>query len=334
MVGATRRPEEAHIPAAAERAERTRRRAVTTYGLAGLAVLVVLTSACVAGEAPPDTTSGAEGGPAPTTTPAATFPPETRLPETTVSTAPPTTTEALAEAPSTTDPAPVTTVPIPGEPSDFGPTEGAVLAVVGVDHDDMLNVRDVPAGEIIATMGLLNPYVGLLEVREAPSGVILASPESWADAIVATGRTRALPTTTWNELRVAGLTGWSSAAYLAQLGATDDVTAHIIEILGERPQTDTMLDLGFIVADALASDEPPSRMVVSVAPFVFEAIGEVTIDVLNIGDDSVLGFRLGIFADAGDDWMSENPGPFTLRSVVSTVLCYPSRGVTEDGLCN
>ncbi|MDE0169595.1 MAG: hypothetical protein OXS29_08775 [bacterium] len=227
----------------------------------------------------------------------------------------------------------VTTVPLPGEPSPFGPAEGAALAVVGVDHDDVLNVRDVPDGEIIATLGLLNPYVGLLEVREAPSGEILASPDSWADAIVATGRTRALSTTTWHELRVAGLTGWSSAAHLAQLGATDDVTAHIIEVLGEGLKADTMLDLGFIVAETVASEEPPSRIVVSVEPFVFEAIGEITIDVLNIGDDSVLGFRLGIFADAGEDWMSENPGPFTLRAVSSIVLCYPSRGVTEDGLC-
>ena len=257
-----------------------------------------------------------------------------RPPETTVlTTEPPATTNAPAEAPPTTDPAGVTTVPLPGEPSDFGPAEGAALVVVGVDHDDVLNVRDVPAGEIIATLGLLNPYVGLLEVREAPSGEILASPDSWEDAIVATGRTRALPTTTWHELRVAGLTGWSSAAHLAQLGATDDVTAHIIELLGQGLQADAMLDLGFMVAETMASDEPPSRVVVSVAPFVFEAIGEITIDVLNIGDDSVMGFRLGIFADAGEDWMSESPGPFTLRVVSSTVLCYPSRGVTEDGLC-
>jgi hypothetical protein len=205
--------------------------------------------------------------------------------------------------------------------------------VVGVSHDDVLNVRDVPAGEIIATLGLLNPYVGLLEVREAPSGEILATPDSWAGAIVATGRTRTLPTTTWHELRVAGLTGWSSAAYLAQLGATDDMTAHIIEALGETPWADTLLDLGFIVADTVTSEEPPSRIVVSVEPFVFEAIGEMTVDVLNIGDDSVFGFRLDIFADAGEDWMSDNPGPFTLRAVARTVLCYTSRGLTEDGLC-
>ena len=303
---------------------------------------MLLTASCAASEAPPDRTSDAEIGSAPTASPATTSPPETRPPETTVSTTePPATTEAAAkteepatsEAPATTDQEAVATVPLPGEPSDFGPAEGAALVVVGVDHDDVLNVRDVPAGEIIATLGLLNPYVGLLEIRAAPSGEILASPDSWEGAIVATGRTRALPTTTWHELRAAGVTGWSSAAYLAQLGTTDDVTARIIEILGEGLKADTMLDLGLIVAEAVASEEPPSRVVVSVEPFVFEAIGEITIDVLNIGDDSVFGFRLNIFADAGKDWMSENPGPFTLRSVESTVLCYSSRGVTEDGLC-
>ena len=311
----------------------TRRQALSSAAIqiaVGLSVLVLFATACEADRA----SSGAEGGPASTAAPTTNTPTETQPPEETVSTTEaPTTTEAPATPPPTTDPAPVATVPLPGEPSDFGPADGAALVVVGVDHDDVLNVRDVPAGEVIATLGLLSPYVGLLEIREAPSGKILATPDSWADAIVATGSTRALPTTAWHEIRVAGLTGWSSAAYLAQLGITDDATARIIEILGERPVADTMLGLGLIVAETMASDEPPSRIVVSVAPIVFEALGEMTVDVVNIGDDSVLGFRLYVFADAGEDWMSEDPGPFTLRSVERTVLCYTSRGVTEDGPC-
>ena len=32
--------------------------------------------------------------------------------------------------------------------------------------------------------------------------------------------------------------------------------------------------------------------------------------------------------------MSEDPGPFTLRTVERTVLCHSHRGVTADGLCN
>ena len=169
------------MPTATERAAGTRRsslRAKTTDALAAVTVLVLLTTACAAGETPAPTTSGAETPPEPTVTPAATSPPETPASETSVSvTEPPTTTEppTMTAAPSTTTSMVVTTVPLPGEPSDFGPIEGAVLAVVGVDHDDVLNVRDVPAGEIIATLGLLNPYVGVLAVREAPSGEVLAA---------------------------------------------------------------------------------------------------------------------------------------------------------------
>lgn len=305
-----------------------------TLRLAVFAILIFLISACVNAEAPPETTVNVSSDPTPSTAPTTTTPPATTSPQATPSTTShPPTTNVPTTSTSTTTSETVATDSLPGEPSEFGPIQGAALVVVGVAHDDVLNVRDAPSGDIVATLGLLNPYVGLLEVREMPSGEVLATPESWADAIVATGRTRTLPTTTWYELQAGGLTGWSSAAYLAQLGTTADLTAHIIELLGERPQADTLLDLGATVAETLATDEPTSRVVVSVAPIVFEALGEITIDVLNVGDDSVFGFRLDIFAHAGDDWMSEDPGPFTLRSVESTVLCYADRGVTEDGFC-
>ena len=95
-----------------------------------------------------------------------------------------------------------------------------------------------------------------------------------------------------------------------------------------------MLDLGLMVGQLMASQEPPSRVVVSVAPNVFEALGEMTVDVVNIGDDSVLGFRLDIFAHPAEDWMQDDPGPFTLKSVEQTLMCYSHRGVSEEGLCN
>ncbi len=291
----------------------------------------------------PDTT-------ATTTTPATTpttNPPETPdAPETTPTStdpaAPPTTetldTTATTTAPATTPTtgvpeAPAATAPLPGDPYEYGPAEGVSLAVVGVDHDDVLNVQDVPFGEIIATLDISNPYESQLKVREAPSGEVIASFDSPTGGIVATGRTRKLPDTVWNEVRVAGLTGWSSAAYLAPPGATHDATARIIDILGETPVADTLIELGLLVGEAVASEEPPSRVVVTTDPIVFEALGEVTVDVLNVGDDSVLGFRLHLFANPAGDWMSENPGPFTLRNVESTVLCYSYRGVTADGLC-
>ena len=222
---------------------------------------------------------------------------------------------------------------LPGEPYEYGPDEGTSLAVVGVDHDDVLNVRHVPFGEIIATLGLANPIAYLLEVRAMPSGEPIDWFDSGSGAIVATGRTRKLPTTVWHEVQVAGVTGWASGAYLAPIGLTDDITAHLIDRLGEQPEADTLVDLALLVGEALASEEPPSRVVVTVGPTTFEALGEVTVDVLNIGDDSLLGYRLHVFAVPAGDWMSEDPGPFSLRTVERTILCHSHRGVTADGLC-
>lgn len=242
-----------------------------------------------------------------------------------------------AESTSTTATAPGGSPPgddedLPGESYEYGPDEGASLAVVGVDHDDVLNVRDVPAGEIIATLGLGNPIAFLLEVSDA-SGEPIDWFDSWDGAIVATGRTRKLPTTVWHEVTVVGLVGWASGAYLAPVGLTDDITAYVIERLGERLSAPTLTELGVLVGETLASVEPLSRVVVTVGPSVFEAVGEISVDVLNIGDDSLLGFRLHVVADPHGDWMSEDPGPFTLRSVARTILCQSSRGVTEEGLC-
>ncbi|MCY4103399.1 MAG: hypothetical protein OXG55_09090 [bacterium] len=238
----------------------------------------------------------------------------------------PTTATAAAKAPSGDE-------DLPGEPYEYGPDKGTSLAVVGVDHDDVLNVRDVPFGAIIATLGLGNPIAYLLEVREMPSGEPIAHFESWDGAIVATGRTRKLPTTVWHEVQVAGVTGWASGAYLAPIGLTDDITAHLIDRLGERPEARTLTELALIVGEVFASGEPPSRVVVTVGPSIFEALGEMTVDVLNLGDDSLRGYRLHIFATPAGDWMSEDPGPFTLRAVERTILCYSHRGVTTDGLC-
>ncbi len=225
---------------------------------------------------------------------------------------------------------------LPGEPYEWGPTEGTQLSVVGVPQ---LPLHDAPSGQIIATLDISSPYESLLEVREAPSGEFIASIDSPTDGIVATGRTRRLPDTewpeaVWNEVRIAGLTGWARAAHLAPTGLTDDVTAHLIDLLGERSVADTLIDLALIVGEAMATEEPRSLVHTVTRPIVFEGLGEVTVDVLNIGDDSLLGFRLLVFAvPAAEDWMSEEPGPFTLRTVERTILCYSHRGVTADGLC-
>ena len=237
-----------------------------------------------------------------------------------------------ASVPEDTD----TAVVLPGEPYEFGPSAGAGLAVVGVAHDSALNVRDVPNGEVIARLdnvmdGVRDPAV---YVREPDSDDIITTVDLQR-GIVATGNTRKLSTTIWHELRVGDLLGWASGTYLAPLGADRDAGAEVVEALGGTPTADTLSDLGLQVSGVFASSgEVQSRTTISSRPGVFEALGDITLDVLGLPDDAVRGYRINITADAGaEDWTQEDAGPFTLRSVTVTPICYSHRGVSDDGLC-
>lgn len=221
---------------------------------------------------------------------------------TTPATQPETTTTVAVEPTTTTTTTPDTTTTLPGEPIEIGPQAGDVLAVIGVVHNDVLNVREAP--------GIDHPVVAEL----APL----------VDDVVALGNARALPQSIWFEIEVDGVTGWANSSFFAYLGGTSDVTADVIELLGETPVAETMLDLGMIVAESLASDDPASKVVMSVSPTVGD-LGEVTYDVVGIGDDSVRGFRLHVFG-APD----ESGEGFVLKSVEQTVLC--GRGLAGE-LC-
>ena len=224
---------------------------------------------------------------------------------------------------------------LPGEPFDLGPSEGAGLAVVGIQAASGLNVRDVPNGEIIARLdnvmdGVRDPAV---YVRAAETDDIITTVDLLS-GVVATGNTRQLTTTIWHEFRVGDLTGWSSAAYLAQAGATDDATSQVVDALGELPEAATVLELGLAVAQTMASQEPASRVVVSEAPSTSGDLAQMTVDVIGLGDDSVLGYRLVVFAVPAEEVEAQDdPGPFTLKSVERTFLCHSHRGVSEEGLC-
>jgi hypothetical protein len=218
-----------------------------------------------------------------------------------------TTTSATTTPATTTSTTAATTTTseddLPGEPIDFGPRAGDEVAVVGVAHDDVLNVRAAPGtdSDVIAEL--------------APT----------ATGLIGTGRARSLPESIWFEVEVEGVTGWVSSAFIGYLGLTDDATAEVIETLGETPGAETMLDLGLIVAEAMGSDEPPSRIVMSVAPSVGD-LGEVTYDVVGFGDDALGGVRLHVFGDPAEGGES-----FVLSNVERTFIC--SRGVTDDGFC-
>lgn len=218
-------------------------------------------------------------------------------PETTTTTAPTTTVE-----PTTTSAVSDTTTSLPGEPIEIGPQVGDLLAVIGVAHNDVLNVRVAPGTDqtIVAELGPL------------------------ATDIVALGNARKLPRSIWLEIETNGVTGWANASFLAYIGLTTDVTAAVVDELGELPWAPTMEDLGMVVAGTLVVDGPPSGIIMSVAPTIGD-LGEVTFDVIGIRDDAVRGFRVHVFATP-----DENGEGFVLKSVEQTVLC--GRGLSGE-LC-
>ena len=202
---------------------------------------------------------------------------------------------------STTSTTEGTTTSLPGQPIEGFVADGDVLGVMGVADDDVLNVRAGPGTdqEIVATA--------------APT----------AQNLVATGRTRSLPSSIWYEVTTGGETGWVSLPFVAFVGRIDDATAEFLD--GAPPiVADTMTDLGAEVAAGFASEDPPSRIRQSVAPTVGD-LGEVTYDVVGLGDDAVAGFRLHVFGapvEGGDG--------FVLMSVERTTFC--TRGLVGD-LC-
>lgn len=169
---------------------------------------------------------------------------------------------------------------------------GDELAVVGVAHDDVLNVRSGPGTNrrIVA--------------RLAPT-----------DSAFATGKARALSRSVWYEVSTrSGAKGWVSARYLAIPGDVDDVTS---DYLAEhpRPAAISMTTLGEIVAADFLPDAQGSYIAMTVAPTVGD-LGEVTYDVVGLADDSVRSLRLHIFAqphDSGDG--------FELRTIEARSFC-------------
>jgi hypothetical protein len=247
--------------------------------------------------------AGDEAGSTSTTT----IPVTTTTPEPTTTTAPSTTTTeaattTTAQSTTTAPPAPSTTTgEFPGEPIDFGPAEGATVAVVGVAHDDVLNLRAGPGVEQEVLEGIPPTY----------------------DALTALGETRQLETGAfWIAVDYDGVEGWVNLRYIGYLGAANDVTSIVIESLGERPSANTMAGLGLIVADAMAG-APSADIVMSVAPTEGD-VGEVTYDITGVEDDSVRGSRAHIFGEPTDQG-------FTLRTVEATPFC--ARGVDDQGRC-
>ena len=193
---------------------------------------------------------------------------------------------------------------LPGERVEIYPYAGARLAVVGVAAEDTLHVRTGPGVEFDVAFDL----------------------QPLATHAVATGHNRSVADGGfWSEITADGRTGWANSSYLLQRGQTTDVTAALFPTPAERAKADSMDDLGRAVARHRASTEPSPRIVVVDGPTVGD-LGEITVDVIGLGDDAQSGERLKVFAEP----LPARPR-FTVRTVEATALC--SRGVTEDGLC-
>lgn len=288
------------------------------------------------------TAAGADSEPAvsPTATTTAGTPTDPATPSPTVVTA---TTAAAAEPAATTAP----DTALPGTPAALGPAAGTQLGVIGVAHDDWLNVRDVPNGEIVATLTLQlspqSPAESALLVRDAEAEAAFA--RIGVAGVTATGRTRDLATSTWHEIQAGPIVGWASSNYLAPLAPETalDITAQVTADIGGATTAGTFAQLVDRVVATIASDEPRSRIRTASAPDTSGDLLDIAVDVVGQPDDSVRGYRLFIVAqmaadiraldDNGDDFTTDL-GPYTLRSVLATPLCYSHRGISTGGACN
>lgn len=268
---------------------------------------------------------------------------------TTPTTAPVVTAASAAPAADESRPT-ASTVPddaLPGTPAAFGPAAGTQLGVIGVPHDDWLNLREVPNGTILATLAIRignSAAEGPSLLVRGPDGVDhLATLD--ITGLIATGRTRDLATSTWHEIHAGPVVGWASSNYLAPFASRQrhDVTSEVVLGIGEDAETATLGELAdAVVAEFASAADPVSRVRNVAPPSVFEGVVEVAVDVVGLPDDSVRGYRLYIDADVAGDWsaaaadgdIATDAGPYTLRQVLATTLCYSHRGVNDDGLCN
>jgi hypothetical protein len=193
---------------------------------------------------------------------------------------------------------------LPGERQDIYPYEGAKLGVVGVAADDTLKVRSGPG----------TGFGVVFELRPTAMNA------------TATGHNRSVKDAGfWSEIMLEGRTGWANTSFLLQPGEVNDITAALFPTPADRPTEKTMLELGQAVARVRAGDDSEAEIVVVDGPSVGD-VGEITVDIVGVSDDSVGGERLKIFAEPGSRGDS-----FTVRSVEAMTFCR--RGVIEGGLC-
>jgi hypothetical protein len=197
---------------------------------------------------------------------------------------------------------------LPGEPFDGILPTGAVLGVVGVAANDVLNLRALP--------GVDHPVVDTLPPL--------------ATGLVFTGRERLIDdgSSVWYEVQTGEVTGWVNQRFVAPLSGTFDVTSEVLETVGEVPAAATIDGVAASVAEARSGFAEPRPTRVAVDGPTTGDLVEVTYDVLGFQDDAVRGERLHLFIWPNDG----DSGLFELRTVEATYLCCRGPG-GGTGLC-
>lgn len=205
---------------------------------------------------------------------------------------------------SETEPSPASPTPTPPSPDQLPgsevtgyPDPGTALNIIGVPSTEILNLRIAP-GVDFESIARLTPEANL----------------------VATGRNRLLEDDQglWYEVHGDGELGWVSAQYVAQLGASRNVT----DSFNPPPTAATRIELIDAVVAAWDGTANPDATVVY-GPVEMEDL-QVRIDVLTGGDDSVLGARLFVVAD-------NSSAQYVVTRVTATQLC--ARGLSGTGDC-
>lgn len=210
----------------------------------------------------------------------------------------------------------------PDAPADDGddPRPGAdghltagVVGVVGVEGDDVLNVRAQPGAD--------QPIID----RLAPLRL----------GLTYTGAVRTVDGAPWPQIAFDGIEGWVNGRYVRAVGGTDDITAQVVagdqevtaptmEDLAEEVVDRTGLSDGYEITwgpdrDPAIAPEAQRRVVVSGGP-AFGDVAEITLDVIDLFDDAVAAQRLAIVARPADD------GSVTLLAVERTQFCWRGGG--------
>lgn len=203
-----------------------------------------------------------------------------------------------SEEPTEDAPTPPAEEDLPGTALDGYPEAGTRLLIVGVNAEEILNLR-------------LGPGIDFDSIARLP-------PDS---PLTATGRNRDLGGSAgiWFQVRAGEDVGWVISRYVAEPGAIRDVT----DRFDPPPTAETRGDMIDAVVQQWDQTGTATAIVVF-GPIVVDDALQARVDVLAPGDDSVLGARLFLVADSDDEG-------FTLTRVTATQLC--ARGVAGTGDC-